>query len=88
MPNKANKSSKKGKSPTANAEVNLLPKEPLSVLAVAVVTEVVAEVVAILRALLKRKVVVTKRVLQIRRVVQRKVQVKMIRQQLTGLKLT
>ena len=84
MPNKANKSSKKAKSPTANAEVNPLPKEPHSALAVAVV----AEVVAILRALLKRKVVVTKRVLQIRRVVQRKVQVKMIRQQLTGLKST
>ena len=88
MPNKANKSSKKAKSPTANAEVNPLPKEPHSALAVAVVAEVVAEVVAILRALLKRKAVVTKRVLQIRRVVQRKVQVKMIRQQLTGLKST
>ena len=88
MPNKASKSSKKAKFLTANAEVNLLLKELLSALAVAVVAEVVAEVVAILRALLKRKVVVTKRVLQIRRVVQRRVQVKMIRQQLTGLKLT
>ena len=84
MRNKQSRFSKKAKSPTANAEVAHLLKEPLSVL----VAEVVAEVVAILRALLKRKVVVTKRVLQIRRVVQRKVQVKMIRQQLTGLKLT
>ena len=84
MPNKANKFSKKAKSPTANAEVNPLPKEPHSALAVAVV----AEVVAILRALLKRKVAVAVKRVRAKRVVQRRVQVKMIRQQLTGLKLT
>ena len=36
MPNKANKFSKRGKSLTANAEVNPLPKEPHSALALVV----------------------------------------------------
>lgn len=85
MQNKANKSSKKVKSPTANAEVAHLPKEPLSVLVVAVEAAVVA---VALRVVLKRKVAVAVKRVRAKRVVQRRVQVKMIRQQLTGLKLT
>ena len=79
MPNKANKFSKREKSLTANAEVNPLPKEPHSALAVAV-----AVAVAVARAVLKRKAVaVAKRVL-VKRVVQRRVQAKTIRLQSTG----
>jgi len=85
MPNKANKFSKRGKFPTENAEVNPLPKEPHSALAVVVA---VAVAVAVVRAVLKRKAVaVAKRVL-VKRVVQRKVQVKMIARQSTGSKST
>ena len=85
MPNKANKSSKKGKSLTANVEVNHLPKEPLSALAVVVAVAVAATTRAVPK---RRAVAVAKRVL-VKRVVQRvRVQAKTIRQQLTGLKLT
>ena len=78
MQNKANKSSKKAKSPTANAEVNPLPKEPHSALAVAVA-------VAVLPVVPRRKnlAVAAKRVLA-RKVVQRRVQAKTIRLQSTG----
>ena len=73
MQNKANKSSKKAKSPTANAEVNPLPKEPHSALAVAVA-------VAVLPVVPRRKslAVAVKRVL-VRKAVQRRVQAKTIR---------
>lgn len=78
MPNKANKFSKRGKSPTANAEVNPLPKEPHSALAVAVA-------VAVLPVVPRRKslAVAVKRVLA-RKAVQRRVQAKTIRLQSTG----
>ena len=78
MPNKANKFSKRAKSPTANAEVNPLPKEPHSALAVAVA-------VAALPVVPRRKnlAVAVKRVLA-RKAVQRRVQAKTIRLQLTG----
>ena len=78
MPNKANKSSKKAKAPTANAEVNPLPKEPHSALAVAVA-------VAVLPVVPRRKnlAVAVKRVLA-RKAVQRRVQAKTIRLQSTG----
>ena len=79
MPNKANKFSKREKSLTANAEVNPLPKEPHSVLAV-VVAVVVLPVVPRRKSL----AAVAKRVL-VKRVVQRvRVQAKMIRLQSTG----
>ena len=86
MPNKANKSSKKVKSPTANVEVNPLPKEPLSVLAVAVAVAVAVAT----RAVLKRKAVavVAKRVPAKRAVQRVRVQVKTIRLQSTGSKST
>ena len=85
MPNKANKSSKKAKFPTANAEVNLLPKEPHSALAVVVAVAVAAAA----RAVLKRKAVaVAKRVLAKRVVLRVRVQVKIIALQSIGLKLT
>ena len=85
MQNKANKSSKKVKSPTANAEVKHLPKEPHSALAVAVAVVVVAAA----RAVLKRKAVaVAKRVLAKRVVLRVRVQVKIIALQSIGLKLT
>ena len=82
MQNKANKSSKKAKSPTANAEVNPLPKEPHSALAVAVA-------VAVLPVVPRRKslAVAVKRVLA-RKAVQRRVQAKTIRLQSTGSKST
>lgn len=78
MQNKANKSSKKVKSPTANVEVALSPKEPHSALAVAVA-------VAVLPVVPRRKnlAVAVKRVLA-RKAVQRRVQAKTIRQQSTG----
>ena len=78
MPNKANKFSKRGKSLTANAEVNPLPKEPHSALAVAVA-------VAVLPVVPRRKslAVAVKRVLA-RKAVQRRVQAKTIRLQSTG----
>ena len=85
MPNKANKFSKRGKFPTENAEVNPLPKEPHSALAVAVAVVVVAAA----RAVLKRKAVaVAKRVLAKRVVLRVRVQVKIIALQSIGLKLT
>ena len=85
MPNKANKFSKRGKFPTENAEVNPLPKEPHSALAVAV-----AVVAAVKRAVQKRKVavVVVKRVLAKRAVQRARVQAKTIRLQSTGSKST
>ena len=65
MQNKANKSSKKAKSPTVNAVAKHLPKEPHSALAVAV---------AVARAVLKRKAVaVAKRVLAKRAVLKARV---------------
>ena len=78
MPNKANKFSKRGKFPTENAEVNPLPKEPHSALAVAVA-------VAVLPVVPRRKnlAVAVKRVLA-RKAVQRRVQAKTIRLQSTG----
>ena len=78
MPNKANKSSKKAKSPTANAVAKHLPKEPHSALAVAVA-------VAVLPVVPRRKnlAVAVKRVLA-RKAVQRRVQAKTIRLQSTG----
>ena len=84
MPNKANKSSKKVKSPTANVEVNPLPKEPHSALAV------VAVVVAAVAVVQKRRVLVVQRKrVQAKRVVQRvRVQAKTIRLQSTGSKST
>jgi len=84
MPNKASKSSKKAKFLTANAEVNLLPKEPHSALAVAV-----AVAVAVARVVLKRKAVaVAKRVLAKRAVLKIRVRAKTIARQSTGLKST
>lgn len=89
MPNKANKFSKRGKFPTENAEVNPLPKEPHSALAVAVAVAVAVEVAAVARAVLKRKAVaVAKRVLAKRVVLRVRVQVKIIALQSIGLKLT
>ena len=86
MPSSRNRSSKKVKSPTANVEVALSPKEPLSALAVAVA---VAVAVAAARAVLKRKAVaVAKRVLAKRVVLRVRVQVKIIALQSIGLKLT
>lgn len=85
MPNKANKFSKRGKFPTENAEVNPLPKEPHSALAVVVAVVVVA----VARAVLKRKAVaVAKRVLAKRVVLRVRVQVKIIALQSIGSKLT
>ena len=75
MPNKANKFSKREKSLTANAEVNPLPKEPHSALAVVAVVAV-----AVVKAVRRRKAVVVAK-----RVVQRvRVQAKTIRLQSTG----
>ena len=78
MQNKANKSSKKAKSLTANAVAKHLPKEPHSALAVAVA-------VAVLPVVPRRKnlAVAVKRVLA-RKAVQRRVQAKTIRLQSTG----
>ena len=85
MQNKANKSSKKARYLTENAEVNPLPKEPHSALAVVVAVEVAAAA----RAVLKRKAVaVAKRVLAKRVVLRVRVQVKIIALQSIGLKLT
>ena len=86
MQNKANKSLKKVKSPTANAVAKHLPKEPHSALAVAVA---VAAAVA-KRAVPKRRAVavVAKRVLAKRAVQRARVQVKTIRLQSTGSKST
>jgi hypothetical protein len=82
MRNKQSKSLKKEKSPTANAEVKHLPKEPHSALAVAVA-------VAALPVVPRRKnlAVAVKRVLA-RKAVQRRVQAKTIRLQSTGSKST
>jgi len=84
MPNKASKSSKKAKFLTANAEVNLLPKEPHSALAVAVAVAVAKRAVPKRRAV----VAVAKRVLAKRAVQRARVQVKITARQSTGSKST
>ena len=85
MPNKANKFSKRAKSPTANAEVNPLPKEPHSALAVVIQALAVPP-----RKVVPIRVVVTANItsLAIRAVLRKRVRAKMTAQQLTGLKST